>query len=120
MASFDVVNYSLRPSKSIQRQIVFNGIRLLMERMKLECPVYIGFGSVWFSDFLVAHKMLGINDMRSMEGEGKSDTVWKVEYIVRRSACHTSRSRITKKPRCQLATVCFVEHSVGVCSSVVP
>lgn len=67
MASFDVVNYSLRPSKSIQRQLVFEGIVKLKSHLDLENLVYIGFGSIWFTDFVLAHKLLGIDDMVSIE-----------------------------------------------------
>ena len=67
MASFDEVNYSLRPSKSIQRQIVFDGIRTLQSRLGVARSVYIGLGSIWFTDFVMAHKLLGIDDMISME-----------------------------------------------------
>ena len=68
MASLGTVNYSLRPSKNIQRQLVFDGIRLLQGSLSLENPVYIGFGSVWFTDFTIAHKLLGVRDMVSIEG----------------------------------------------------
>lgn len=67
MASFDVVNYSLRPSKSIQRQLVFEGILKLKGHLDLEQQVYVGFGSIWFTDFVLAHRMLGIDDMVSIE-----------------------------------------------------
>ncbi len=69
MASFDNVNYSLRPSKSIQRQIVFDGIGALKSLLGLSNAVYIGFGSIWFIDFVMAHKLLDINDMISMESD---------------------------------------------------
>ena len=67
MASFDAVNYSLRPSKSIQRQIVFEGVRALQLGLDLKNLVYVGFGSIWFTDFVMAHKLLGIDDMVSIE-----------------------------------------------------
>ena len=67
MASFNVVNYSLRPSKSIQRQVVFGGIRLLQDQLRLEDLVYIGLGSIWFIDFIMAHKVLEIDNMVSIE-----------------------------------------------------
>ena len=69
MASFDVVNYSLRPSKNIQRQIVFDGIRILKSKLELADMVYIGLGSIWFTDFVMAHKSLDIRDMVSMESD---------------------------------------------------
>ena len=68
MASFNVVNYSLRPSKSIQRQLVFEGVRRLQSQLDLERMIYVGFGSVWFTDFVMVHKLLGVRDMVSIEG----------------------------------------------------
>ena len=69
MASFDIVNYSLRPSKGIQRQIVFDGIRMLTARLGLKDMIYVGFGSIWFPDFVQAHKLLGIRHMVSIEAD---------------------------------------------------
>lgn len=68
MASFNLVNYSLRPSKSIQRQVVFDGIRRLQTDLDLERMIYVGFGSIWFTDFVMAHKLAGVRDMISIEG----------------------------------------------------
>ena len=67
VASFDTVNFGLRPSKSIQRQIVFGGIRLLLGHLDVREAVYVGLGSIWFVDFVMAHKILSINDMVSIE-----------------------------------------------------
>jgi len=69
MSSFDAINYSLRPSKSIQRQIVFDGVRLLADVMDLDRLAYVGFGSIWFTDFVIAHKLLRIDDMVSIESD---------------------------------------------------
>lgn len=69
MPSFDVVNYSLRPSKGIQRKIVFDGIHMLKTHLALEQLIYIGLGSIWFTDFVIAHKLLGVNDMVSIEAD---------------------------------------------------
>jgi Putative O-methyltransferase len=69
MASFDVVNYSLRPSKNIQRQIIFDGVRLLQLYIDFDRLMYIGFGSIWFTDFVMAHKLLYIDDMISIESD---------------------------------------------------
>ena len=67
MASYDTVNYSLRPSKHIQRQLIFEGIRTLHSCLALNNVAYVGFGSIWFTDFVMAHKMLNIKDMVSIE-----------------------------------------------------
>lgn len=67
MASFDSINYSLRPSKCVQRGIIFECISALSDAMDLQKVLYIGFGSIWFTDFVMAHKILGIDDMISIE-----------------------------------------------------
>lgn len=69
MGSFDAVNYSLRPAKSIQQQLAFEGVRLLGRDVARypEDLVYVGLSSVWFTDFVLAHKSLGIVNMVSIE-----------------------------------------------------
>lgn len=67
MPSFDKVNYSLRPSKTIERALTFEGIQQLRTAMNLIEPIYVGFGSIWFTDFQIAHKLLGIRDLISIE-----------------------------------------------------
>ena len=67
MASFESINYSLRPSKCAQRGIIFEGLKTLSNAMGLQNAVYIGLGSIWFTDFVVAHKILDIDDMISIE-----------------------------------------------------
>lgn len=67
MASFDSVNYSIRPSKSVQRGLVFEGLRRIANAIDVGNAVYVGFGSIWFTDFVQAHKILDINDMVSIE-----------------------------------------------------
>lgn len=69
MASFDSINYSIRPNKTIQRHIVFNGVKRFCADLDLENLAYIGFGSIWFTDFVAAHKTLGVCDMVSIEAD---------------------------------------------------
>lgn len=82
MPSFDIVNYSLRPSKSIQRQVVFEGMRLLQLHLEFNRIAYVGFGSIWFTDFVLAHKILGIDDMFSIEVDdvGYARAVYNAPY----------------------------------------
>jgi hypothetical protein len=67
VSSFNIVNYSLRPSKHVQRQLVFDGLQRLSTSIPLDDRVYIGFGSIWFTDFVHAHKALGIERLVSIE-----------------------------------------------------
>lgn len=65
--SFKGVNYSIRPSKTIQRALVFEGLRSLQEYLNWSKASYVGMGSIWFTDFILAHKILGISRMVSIE-----------------------------------------------------
>jgi hypothetical protein len=65
--SFKGVNYSIRPSKTIQRGLVFEGLRALKEDLDWAKASYVGMGSIWFTDFILAHKALGLNRMVSIE-----------------------------------------------------
>ncbi|HYD27286.1 O-methyltransferase [Brevundimonas sp.] len=65
--SFNAVNYSLRPSKTIQRGLIFEGLRLIQDKVAWGRATYIGLGSVWFTDFIMAHKILRLERMISIE-----------------------------------------------------
>ena len=67
MPSFDVVNYAIRPNKAVERKIVFSGLVKLLHVLDLSLHRYVGLGSLWFVDFLMAHKLLGIASMVSIE-----------------------------------------------------
>lgn len=68
MTSTAKVDYSIRQNKTIERDIVFDGLRRIYDCVpSLPSPVYIGFGSVWFTDFHLAHRRLGVSEMISME-----------------------------------------------------
>lgn len=69
MPSFDAVNYAIRPNKNVERKLVFSSLRELDRQFDLSGHRYIGLGSVWFVDFVLAHKSLGIADMLSIESD---------------------------------------------------
>lgn len=69
MASFDSIDYSLRPSKAIHRALVFKAIKEIHDILRPEDPIYIGLGSIWFVDFICAHKLLDIDSMFSIEAD---------------------------------------------------
>jgi len=67
VSSTNLVNFSVRQNKSIERQIVFDSLRELVVDLGVKELIYIGLGSVWFSDFILAHRDLGIEEMYSVE-----------------------------------------------------
>ena len=69
MPSFDAINYATRPNKNVERKLIFSSLRELDRSFDLSNHKYIGLGSVWFVDFVLAHKSLGIADMVSIESD---------------------------------------------------
>jgi hypothetical protein len=67
MSSTNLINYSLRQNKAIERAIAFDCFAALKDVLHLENAVYVGLGSVWFADFVLAHRILGIESMISIE-----------------------------------------------------
>jgi hypothetical protein len=51
----------------VERKTIFSGLMKLSHLVDLSGHLYVGLGSLWFVDFLMAHKLLGINSMKSIE-----------------------------------------------------
>ncbi len=66
--SYLKVQYDLRPAKQVERRMLIDGLQKLMAA---GFPVaeyqYTGFGSIHFVDFVMLHKLLGIDDLVSVE-----------------------------------------------------
>ncbi|MNJ27775.1 hypothetical protein D3C77_222900 [compost metagenome] len=69
MASFEAINYSLRPNKCVERKIIFETLVGLSSSFDFSKYQYLGMGSMWFVDFILAHKSLGIEELVSFELE---------------------------------------------------
>jgi hypothetical protein len=67
MASFEAINYSTRINKNIERKLIFEGLRTIGDKYSFLHHTYVGMGSMWFSDFALAHRQLLISDMISFE-----------------------------------------------------
>lgn len=77
MASGDVINYSIRPAKTVERKIIRDLFSKLTAFKSLSDYKYIGFGSKYFSDFKLFHKDLHINDMVSIEADKEYSEKYK-------------------------------------------
>jgi hypothetical protein len=69
VSSTNIVNFSVRQNKGIERSIVFDCLDRVIETLHLTNLVYLGMGSVWFADFMLAHRLLGIETMISVEDD---------------------------------------------------
>jgi len=65
--SFEYVNYMLRPKKQIERKIIIEILQELKKEIPLSKYLYIGFGSIYYYDFILFHKMLNINNLLSID-----------------------------------------------------
>ncbi|EOW9140100.1 hypothetical protein JG635_04715 [Vibrio cholerae] len=63
------INYSLRPSKNIERKMMRDMFLRVGHIYNLNDYTYLGFGSKYFEDFSLFHKSLHINKMISIEGD---------------------------------------------------
>jgi hypothetical protein len=69
-ASFRKIDYSLRPAKHAERRMLCEVFRKLTPFQPVEDYLYVGMGSLWFSDFILFHRLLGIRDMISIDKSG--------------------------------------------------
>lgn len=65
--SYESINYTIRPAKSIERKMLVESFRLLWPFGPVEKYTYVGFGSTFFVDFSLVHRSLGITDLLSIE-----------------------------------------------------
>ncbi|MEQ5786829.1 hypothetical protein J3454_02875 [Erythrobacter sp. NFXS35] len=68
-ASYELIDYSLRPAKFAERKMLCDFFSRLRVFGSLESYRYVGFGSIWFSDCILFHRALGISDIISIECE---------------------------------------------------
>jgi hypothetical protein len=67
--SFNKINYYLRPNKQVERKILIDILLHFREFINLKDFTYLGMGSVYYYDFLLIHKMLGLNKLISIDSK---------------------------------------------------
>ena len=65
--SYLAVHYLLRPAKNVQRKMICEALQRLSVYQPINRYQYVGFGSVYFGDFCLFHKQLGIETMTTIE-----------------------------------------------------
>lgn len=66
-SSFDKIDYSIRPAKHTERRMLSEIFRRLWPFQSIADYVYVGFGAVAFTDFVLFHRALGVHKMLSIE-----------------------------------------------------
>jgi hypothetical protein len=59
----------LRPNKNVERKLIASSLVHLKHKFPITDYRYVGFGSMWFTDFILMHRVVGISDMVSIEIE---------------------------------------------------
>lgn len=72
-ASFRKIDYSLRPAKHAERRMLCEIFRRVSPFEPVEKYPYVGMGSLWFSDFILFHRILGVKEMISIDRSGARD-----------------------------------------------
>jgi len=70
----EMMNYMFRPAKNIERKMLCEALARLSVIADVKNYQYVGFGSVYFVDFTLFHKQLGIQKLISIEGEPEMET----------------------------------------------
>ena len=68
-ASYRVIDYSLRPAKFAERKMLAEALARLRVFGSLRTYRYVGFGSIWYADCVLFHRVLGIEEIVSIERE---------------------------------------------------
>lgn len=63
----DRINFNLRPNKRIERRLIAEALMCIYRYDTPRRFGYIGMGSYYFSDFVLFHKIFGIENMVSIE-----------------------------------------------------
>ena len=67
------VDYSLRPAKSTERQMIVEALARLSPLVPVDRYRYVGMGSIYFRDFKIVHRRLGIDNMITIEGKRRAE-----------------------------------------------
>jgi hypothetical protein len=66
--SYKKVHYELRPAKQVERRMLIDALlSLAVAGFPIQTYKYTGMGSIYFIDFMLFHRFLGITDMLSVE-----------------------------------------------------
>jgi len=66
--SYEKVHYEFRPAKQVERRMLVHTFQCLMEAgFPISDYQYTGLGSIYYVDFILFHRYLGINKLLSVE-----------------------------------------------------
>lgn len=98
--SYERVNYTLRPAKAVERKMLCEVFRRLTHFASLDTYRYVGFGSPFYSDFLLFHRALGLKQMVNIESQLQDKARFRFNrpFGSIRSIFETSNEALPKLP----------------------
>lgn len=75
--SYNKINYYLRPNKQVERKIIIDILQKLYHEISIQNYCYVGMGSIYYYDFILFHKLLGIENLTSIDDK---TTVKRFEF----------------------------------------
>jgi hypothetical protein len=91
-SSFRKINYSLRPGKHAARRMLREIFGRLSPFQPVHSYIYLGFGSVWFADFILFHRNLGVREMISIERDTNARVRIEASKPFRNITVHYSKA----------------------------
>lgn len=71
--SYTKISYDLRPNKQVERRIIIHALQIMSQSgLQIGNYQYTGMGSIFYMDYIMFHKYLGINKMMSVEKFGEN------------------------------------------------
>jgi len=72
--SYEKVHYEFRPAKQVERRMLLHALHALRDvNYRISTYEYTGLGSIYFIDFVLFHRYLGLNKLTSVEGDRDID-----------------------------------------------
>lgn len=118
--SGDLINYTIRTKKSIERKIFLEICRKLINFDSLNNYQYIGMGSKYFVDFKLFHRELGIENMVSIEGDSVREERYRFNIpfkCIKFKPGYTSE--ILPKLDYSKRSIIWLDYDGGFCLSVI-
>ncbi|HEY2774112.1 MAG TPA: O-methyltransferase [Candidatus Binatia bacterium] len=110
MQSYEKINYAVRPNKRTQRKMIFEALSHVIGRFSSKKYGYVGFGSMWFSDFLYAHRRLRLTSLTSIErSEGYRRAVFNRPFRCVR-VVEGDSSEVLPKLKWKNATIVWLDY----------
>jgi hypothetical protein len=72
--SFKRVFYDLRPAKQVERRMIIDALQsLAASGFNMRAYQYVGMGSIYFVDFILLHRLLGMRKLLSIESVASAE-----------------------------------------------